>query len=124
MKPFFELPPPGDSKALKRTVGLLSHYSKWISSFSEKIRPLINSHDFPLKKDAIEAFECLKREISQASLHAIQDQVPFVVETDASSETIAALLSQNDRPVAFFTRTLNASDKLHSCLEKVWKPEL
>ena len=39
LKPLRELPPPHDSKSLKRTLGLFSHYSKWIPKFSDKISP-------------------------------------------------------------------------------------
>ena len=42
----------------------------------------------------------------------------FVVETDASESAIAATLSQNGRPVAFYSRTLSASECRHSSVEK------
>ena len=113
-----EIPPPSDAKSLKRVLGLLSHYSKWIPAFSEKARPLINNDEFPLDERAVESFDQLIHEISQATLYAIQDDVPFVVETDASNEAIAASLSQEGRPVAFFTRSLNSTEKMHSSIEK------
>ena len=56
-----ELPVPGDAKALKRAVGMLSHYSKWVSSYSEKLRPLIECDCFPLSPDAVAAYQRLKK---------------------------------------------------------------
>ena len=47
----------------------------------------------------------------------ISDEIPFTVETDASEYAIAAVLTQSDRPVAFFSRSLNISEKRHSPVE-------
>ena len=97
------LPPPADSKGLKRILGFFSHYSKWIRNFSEKIRPLVNTAAFPLNREQLNSFEGLKREIADSAVGAINEGVPFTVETDASHSTLAATLIQSGRPVAFFS---------------------
>ena len=43
---------------------------------------------------------------------------PFTIETDVSDEAIATTLTQDERPVAFFSRTLNEAEKRHSIVEK------
>ena len=118
LRPLQELPPPHDTASMQRVLGMFAHYSHWIHGFSEKIRPLVQSHKFPLEKAALEAFHQLKRNIADATMSAISDDLPFVVETDASDHAIAATLCQDGRPVAFFSRTLSSSERNHSAVEK------
>ena len=118
LRPLMELPVPADRPALQRAMGMFSHYSRWIRRYSERVRPLVQNSSFPLDSTAKEAFESIRRDIANAVVTAIDDSVPFVVETDASEHAIAATLSQNARPVAFFSRTLSDSERRHSSVEK------
>ncbi len=113
-----ELPVPGDSKSLRRVLGFFSHYSQWIQRYSEKIRPLTQALTFPVSEEAKSAFTSLKNDIKQAVVHAIDEDFPFEVETDASDFAIAATLSQKGRPVAFFSRTLQGPEVNHASVEK------
>ena len=49
---------------------------------------------------------------------AIDENVPFEVETNASEVAIAGTLNQNGRPVAFFSRTLQGCELKHAAVEK------
>lgn len=118
LEPLKNLPVPTDSASLKRAMGMFAHFAKWIPNFSQKISCLVNCKSFPLNQEAISAFQYLKTEIAKSAVSAIEDNVPFVVETDASDGAIAATLSQNGRPVAFFSRTLSKSERNHSAVEK------
>ena len=118
LKPLMELPLPHDMKSLRRVVGLFSYYSQWIVKFSDKIAPLIHSTSFPLPSAAQQAFEDLKKEIANSVVISIDETLPFIVETDASDLAIAATLNQAGRPVAFFSRMLNHSERNHSAVEK------
>ncbi|MGL4483015.1 MAG: RNase H-like domain-containing protein, partial [Lactococcus garvieae] len=118
LKPLQELPPPADSKVQQRIVGFFAYYSPWISNFSNKIYPLIHNKTFPLPSSVMTSFNELKKELASASLSPILPDVPLVVETDASDVAIAATLNQDSRPVAFFSRMLNPSEKHHSAVEK------
>jgi transposase InsO family protein len=118
LQPLLDLPIPQDTASLRRALGMLSHYCKWIPRFSERVRPLLQKNPFPLSDEAISAFKALKDDVAKATMAAIQDDVPFRVETDASDFAIAATLSQAGRPIAFFSRTLNKSELQHSSIEK------
>ena len=98
-------------------MGTFAYYSRWISGFSEKIHPLVDTKRFPMSRLARESFEKIK-DIVHAAVSAIDPDIPFVVETDASDHAVAATLSQGGRPVAFFSRTLSACKQHHSSIEK------
>lgn len=64
--------------SLRWTLGI-SYYSKWSFSFSNKIRPLINTESFPISKESLGTFN---------------ESVPFLTECDASDVTVSATLNQ------------------------------
>ncbi|PIK56004.1 hypothetical protein BSL78_07097 [Apostichopus japonicus] len=73
---------------------------------------------FPISDEANETFEKLKKEIENSVVVAIDESLPFQVETDASEFEIAGTLNQAGRPVAFFSRTLQGSERRHASVEK------
>lgn len=118
LAPLMNLPIPRDNASLQRALGMFAHHCRWIPTFSEKIRPLLAKGPFPLPEGAVKAFNSLKADVAKASLAAIEDSIPFRVETDASEFAIGATLTQAERPIAFFSRTLNTSEQKHSSIEK------
>ena len=118
LKPLREMPIPHDSRSLKRCLGMFSYYSKWIPFYSDKLKVLLNCKSFPLSQDAIDAFHGMKKMLEAAVVRAIDDKLPFVVETDASDYALAATLSQDGRPVAFFSRCLQGSELRYPSIEK------
>ncbi|GCB73568.1 hypothetical protein scyTo_0002648 [Scyliorhinus torazame] len=51
-------------------------------------------------------------------MHAVDESIPFQVESDATDVALAATLNQAGRSVAFFSRTLHASEIQHISVEK------
>ncbi|GFX08286.1 retrovirus-related Pol polyprotein from transposon 297 [Trichonephila clavipes] len=94
LKPLRDMPVQKDSSALQR------------------------KKQFSLSRDAVLTFNSLKDDVANAALATIEDDIPFREETDSSDFAIGATLSQAGRPVAFFSRTLHASELRHSSPEK------
>ena len=118
LKPLQDLSPPTNIKEQQRVIGMFAYYSPWIFKFSDKIHSLTHNTTFPIPESARQCFENLKEEISKAIVVTVDYTKPLVVETDASDVAIAASLSQDDRPVAFFSRSLSAPERRHSAIEK------
>ena len=118
LRPLLKFPAPTDSKSLKRALGMFAYYAKWITNYSDKIVHLKNSKTFPLTTEALKEYEVLKMDIAKASLQAIDENCPFVVECDASEVAISATLNQAGRPVAFMSRTHRGSERHYPAMEK------
>ena len=73
---------------------------------------------FPLNDSQINDFQNLKKQIAGAALQSIDENMPFVVECDASDVAISATLNQGGRPVAFMSRTLHGSELHYPAVEK------
>ena len=97
---------------------MFSYYSKFIEKFSEKIYSLNRNTTFPVPDHVLQSFQNLKLDLKTAALQSIDWNGEFVVETDASDFCIAATLNQKGRPVAFFSRTLSASEIRHHSVQK------
>ena len=118
LQPMRDMPPPHDAKSMKRIIGLFSYYSKWIPKFSDKIASLTKNTKYPLDKQCLLDFNQLKMDIENSVIDSIDESAPFEIETDASDIALAAVLNQNGRPVAFFSRTLQTSELKHPSIEK------
>ena len=118
LDPLRQMEPPNSLRAQKRACGMFSYYSPWISNFSDKILILTENTTFPLPPNVLQTFLRLKNELEAAVLVTIDPNLPLIVESDASDVAISATLNQEGRPVAFFSRTLTASERHHSSVEK------
>ena len=118
LQPLQDYPPPSNVPSLRRALGMFAYYAKWISQFSDKIRPLADTTSFPLDKEALASFNALKDELARVALSPIDEDIPFIVECDASDVAISASLNQNGRPVAFMSKTLSATERRYPAVEK------
>ena len=112
-----DMPVPRSPKEGERVLGMFVYYSKWIPRFADKALPL-RSSSFPLETSACNAFESLKRQLEKATLLAIDEARPLVVECDASEFAISATLNQRGRPVAFLSRNVQGSERHYAPVEK------
>ena len=118
LKPLLNLPIPADIKSLRRAMGMFAYYSQWIPKFSEKMSTLSGEKVFPLCEKAIESFKRVKQDIADAAISCPNDTDKLILETDASNVALSASLTQNGRPVAFFSRTIRQHELKHPPIEK------
>ena len=118
VKTLLDIPVPKSKKELSRAIGLFAYYAKWLPRFSCKVKPLVESRMFPLNENAVRCFYQLKSELADATLASVDENAPFTLETDASDVAVSAVLHQNGRPVAFWSRTLNSNEKRYASVEK------
>ncbi|KAA0033719.1 Transposon Tf2-6 polyprotein [Cucumis melo var. makuwa] len=69
--------------------------------------------------DAMAAFESLKRAMISVPVLALLDfSLPFTIETDALGTGLGAVLSQNNRPIAYFSQKLSPRAQAKSIYER------
>lgn len=117
-------PLPVNTKQIKSFLGLIGYYRKFIANFSRIVAPLVKC----LRKgekidtndpDFIQAFHTCKELLTNAPILAYPDfSKPFKLTTDASNVAIGSVLSQNNRPIAYYSRTLNSAERNYSTIEK------
>ena len=122
LKSLLNLSPPTNHPSLKRVLGFFSYYAQWIPNYSEKSRPLnllsATRNKYVFTEKELNAFKIIKQDIVSAVRTTIDEDLPFVVETDASDHSVAATLNQGGQPVAFYSRTLNKSECNYPSIEK------
>lgn len=122
-----EFPEPSDVESVRRFLGMVNYYRKFIPNCSKIAEPL-NSL---LKKDvkfhwdekARRAFKVLKQSLQSQKLLSQPDfRKEFILETDACNSGLGAVLSQNfegvEKPIAYASRTLQGAEKNYSITEK------
>ena len=118
LRRLLDFPPPSNFKLLRRVLGMFAYYVKWIDCFADKVQPLADAKVFPLNEFALKSFQLLKEELKHAALCSIDESKPFVMECDASDSAISATLNQGERPVTFFSHSLQGSELQYPAVEK------
>ena len=115
-----EWPVPTSKKQLQSFLGLCSYYRRFVRGFAAIAAPLHALTKpgcaFHWDNDCNEAFLCLKEALTTSPVLAYPDlSKQFVLDTDASSYGIGAVLSQKDgeteHVIAYFSRTLSPAER-------------
>ncbi|XP_020683016.1 uncharacterized protein LOC110100003 [Dendrobium catenatum] len=90
--------------------GLANFYHRFIKNFILIMAPItdcLKLKSFSWGADQQQSFEAIKEALTTAPILALPSfDIPFMVDTDASSIGIGAVLSQMGKPIAFFSEKL------------------
>ena len=92
---------------------------KGFSKLTSPLTDLTKKDAFKWNEEAENAFQKMKEVMSSCSILALPDfSKPFVVECDASSEEVGAVLKQGQHPIAFENIKLQPHEKIYSIYDK------
>ena len=113
-------PVPKNVTQVRAFLGMGNYYRRFIRDYSKKMRPLIElTRDgvaFEWTPECEMAFNILKKSLTSSEVMALPtDQGQYVLDTDASQDTIGATLSQvqdgKERVIAYGSRTLSKTER-------------
>ena len=117
-------PTPTTITVLCGFLGLTEYYRKFHQRYGVNATPLtslLKNDGFKWTQEAIEAFQQLKQAMVQAPIFALPNFTKkFIVEDDASSSGLGAVLTQDGHPIAFYSKALS----IHALGWSTYKKEL
>ncbi|KAL5479357.1 hypothetical protein EMCRGX_G022870 [Ephydatia muelleri] len=117
-----EMPEPAGVSDVPRFLGMCNYLSRYVPRLSEVSEPLRRLTEaeatFGWGVEEKSAFEKLKELISDQQRLAFYDvRKPVVIQCDASTVGLGAVLMQEGRPVASVSRSLSKSEKNYVAIE-------
>ncbi|KAL4032139.1 hypothetical protein IC575_005203 [Cucumis melo] len=117
-----EWPIPKNVRELRGFLGLTGYYRRFVANYGAIATPLTRltkKNNFHSSAEAKVAFEKLKTAMVTLPVLALPDfQQPFEIEIDASGFRLGAVLSQNKRPIAYFSQKLSEAAREKSIYER------
>ena len=114
---------PKTKKQLRGFIGLVNYYRDMWKKRSHTLAPLaaLTSKTAAWKwgDEEQKAFDDMKNIIARETLLAYPDfKQPFEIHTDASHTQLGAVISQNGKPIAFYSRKLNPAQTRYTTTER------
>lgn len=120
-------PTPTDKDAVRRFVGLMNYYRRFVENFAKLTKPLTNLSkkraEFNWTHECEESFQLLKQKLlSKPILIYPNFEKPYKIIVDASDFACGAVLTQDyngvDMPVTYISRSFNSGEKNKPPIEK------
>ena len=117
-----DLTPPTNAAQLQSFLGLITYLSAYIPNLSQKTAPLRqllrDDNEFQWQPTHKAAFDNLKKQISEAnSLTYFDPKKQTILQVDASQEALGAALVQDERIVAYASKSLTDTEKRYANME-------
>jgi len=117
---------PTTTTEIRRLLGIVQYYRDLWPRRSHILTPLTEAAAGGKKHSKIKwtpeletAFQDIKKMIAKETILSYPDwSIPFTVHTDASDYQLGAVISQNNKPIAFFSRKLNKAQRNYTTTEK------
>ena len=121
VRAILDMKAPRNLKELRAFIGLVNYYRDMWPGRAHALAPLTALTGRQFRWTAIEndAFQKMKAIITGDALLAYPDHnLPFVIETDASDYQLGAIIKQNNRPIAHYSRKLTSAQRNYTTIEK------
>ena len=117
------LNPPKTKRQLRHFLGMVNYYRDLWRKRSHILAPLTNMVSSAAKwvwgKEQQAAFDDMKRVISKETLLAFPDfNKEFHIYTDASNYQLGTVIMQEGKPLAFYSRKMNAQQRRYTMGEQ------
>ncbi|GFY13558.1 retrovirus-related Pol polyprotein from transposon 17.6 [Trichonephila clavipes] len=118
---------PENLRELRSFLGLCTYYRKFVKGFSSIARPLHklteSKQKFQWTKECEDSFLQLKEALTSSPILIYpQPDKPFILDTDASNESVGAVLSQEidgqERVVAYWSKCLSKPERNYCVTRK------
>ena len=115
------------AKDVSKFLGFLNYYRKFVYDYSSLARPLVEltrkSVPFVMTPEREKAFSVLIEKLTSYPVLALPiDDGNYVIDTDASNHSVAAILHQEQqgklRVIAYASRTLNSAERSYCTTRK------
>ena len=117
VKAIMEWPVPKNAHEVRRFMGIVGYYQRFVEGFSKIVRPITTLQRKGVRYEWTEecdsAFIELKRLLTSAPILRVPDmEKDFTVYTDASKQGLGAVLVQDGGVIAYASRKLNKHEEL------------
>lgn len=120
-------PQPKNVKQIQQFLGMCNYYRRYIKNFAHLAKPLTalckKDNPFVWSHLTQSSFEKLKKALTEDVILAFPNfEEIFYITSDASDFAYGSVLSQgdlpNDRPIQFFSKTMNDAQRKYSAIHK------
>jgi hypothetical protein len=119
----FNMKRPTTQKEVRRFRGMINFYRDLYPKRAEILAPFTDlcgqNKKFHWNEQHESAFKAIKEQLTQETMLTYpQFDQPFIVYTDASEKQIGGIITQNDRPLGFFSRKLTDTQRCYPVTEQ------